>query len=200
MTSNIIKYHTKNPLYAFVNNKFIKDFVNIAKITNPLSILDVGCGEGFVTKHLSKTLTKSFITGIDFNKEAIKYAKNNSSNYNVKYLDGNLFKLKINQTFDLVTCSEVLEHLINYEHALEILIKLSNKYLLLSVPNEPWFRLANILRLKYLNSFGNTPGHVNNWRKKDLINLCNKYGKITKVKSSSFWNIILLEKTKRAQY
>jgi hypothetical protein len=31
------------------------------------------------------------------------------------------------------------------------------------VPNEPLWRVLNVMRGKYLGSLGNTPGHVNHW-------------------------------------
>ena len=40
--------------------------------------------------------------------------------------------------------------------------------MIITVPNEPLWRILNILRFKYLKDFGNTPGHVNHFSKEKL--------------------------------
>ncbi len=45
-------------------------------LLKPCKAIDIGCGEGFLSKYL---LSKGFnVTGIDFSKNAIKYAKKNA--------------------------------------------------------------------------------------------------------------------------
>src|SRR3989344_4738828 len=183
------KYQAKNPILRFVLSKFNRDIIRLVSFAEPKTILDIGCGEGFITYNLGEKIT-SRILAIDIEEKAIKYANIYHKRKNLDYQVGDLFKLKYeNKSFDLVMCIEVLEHLEEFERAMDIMVNLSNKYVLLSVPNEPWFRIANVLRLKYLNRLGNTPGHVNNWTKRDFKKLCSKYGKIVKFKTSTFWNI-----------
>ena len=188
------KHINKNPLMKLILKKFNNDIIESISLINPKSILDIGCGEGFVTIEVANK-TKAKIVGIDKEKDAIKFAISNNKLENMEYSTGDIFKLDYfkDNSFDLVMSLEVLEHLENYEKAIEIMSKLSKKYLLLSVPNEPWFRMANVLRLKYLKRFGNTPGHVNNWTRKEFRALCMKYGKIIKFKTSGVWNIVLLK-------
>jgi len=188
------KHINKNPLMKLILKKFNNDIIESISLINSKSILDIGCGEGFVTIEVAKKI-KAKIVGIDKEKDAIKFAISNNKLENMEYSTGDIFKLDYfkDNSFDLVMSLEVLEHLENYEKAIEIMSKLSKKYLLLSVPNEPWFRMANVLRLKYLKRFGNTPGHVNNWTRKEFRALCMKYGKIIKFKTSGVWNIVLLK-------
>ena len=80
--------------------------------------------------------------------------------------------------YDLVIACEVLEHLEEPEIALSELFRISNKYVLISVPNEPFWRIANFARGKYLNRLGNTPGHINHWSKNGIIDLTSKYGTV----------------------
>ena len=63
----------------------------------------------------------------------------------------------------MVICTEVLEHLENPELALMELKRVSKKYILLSVPNEPFFMLANLLRGKNISRWGNDIEHINHW-------------------------------------
>ena len=47
---------------------------------------------------------------------------------------------------DLVMAIEVFEHLSEPEKWLERLVLLSSKYVLFTVPFEPWFRTVNLVR------------------------------------------------------
>jgi len=61
-----------------------------------------------------------------------------------------------------VVCCEVLEHLENPQQGLKEIKRISQNSIV-SVPIEPWWRILNLIRLKYLKDLGNTPGHINHW-------------------------------------
>jgi SAM-dependent methyltransferase len=61
---------------------------------------------------------------------------------------------------DLVTCIEVLEHLVVDEPAVDELARITRGKCVVSVPWEPWFRLGNLGRGKNIGRFGNDPEHV----------------------------------------
>lgn len=189
------KHLSKNPIMKFVLGKFKKDIAVMAALASPRNILDIGCGNGFVTKQIANAFPKAKIIAIDIEKDKIEYAKKYNKAGNVKYARGNLFRLPFKKnSFDLVICNEVLEHLEDYKKAIQVLTGLSSKYFLVSVPNEPLFRLATFMRGRHLRRWGNMPGHVNNWSKRQFANLLKPYGKIIKSKTSTVWNIIFLEK------
>ena len=156
-------------------------------------LLDAGCGAGFLTCVIADRFPDKKITAIDIDKDYIEYAKQKNNRKNIEYRTDNIFKLKELMNYDVVLCLEVLEHLQEYRKALRILAGLTKKYIIVSVPNEPYFRMANIMRLKYLSQLGNTPDHVNNWTKKELIALLSEYGSLKQIKSSSVWNISVVE-------
>jgi 2-polyprenyl-3-methyl-5-hydroxy-6-metoxy-1,4-benzoquinol methylase len=83
--------------------------------------------------------------------------------------------------YDLVVENEVFEHLSHPERAIEEVKKMTRKYILISVPHEPYFRMANIMRLKYLNDAGNIPGHINHRSTKQLAQFLVSHG--LKIKS-----------------
>ena len=89
---------------------------------------------------------------------------------------------------------EVLEHLEDPDSALKELSRVSSKYCLVSVPQEPLWRILNICRLKYLSNFGNTPGHLNHWSKNQFVEFVGKYFKVKKIKLSLPWIIVLAKK------
>jgi len=63
---------------------------------------------------------------------------------------------------DLVIACEVLEHLDAPDQALSELQRVCRGQALVSVPNEPLWRMLNVARGKYWRSPGNTPGHLQN--------------------------------------
>lgn len=190
---NLKKHTSQNLLIIKIMRCFYKD-VNDMLIGLPIKqLLDVGCGEGFITAKIKETFPFLNITGIDIEKEYIKYASEHFKN--IKFIKDDIFKSNISdESFDIVICNQVLEHLNNYEEALDVIIKKSKKYILISVPNEPFFRIANICRLKYLFRLGNTPGHINNWSIKQFKLIMKEKGDVKKFKTSTFWNICLIEK------
>jgi 2-polyprenyl-3-methyl-5-hydroxy-6-metoxy-1,4-benzoquinol methylase len=154
---NLKKHTSNNPILKLINGRFYKDILESVRTMKPTSIIDVGCGEGFISNKIQSAFKESTLLGIDLNEKYIEFARRSFPN--VSFAKKNLFTLT--EKYDLVLCTEVLEHLENPENALEKLVQISKKYVFVSVPNEPWFRIANILRLKYLSDLGNTPGHIN---------------------------------------
>ncbi len=74
-----------------------------------LSILDVGCGAGFLTNDLGKAGFK--VTGVDLSESSLEIAKKYDHSHCVKYLPANAYQLPFsNASFDVVTCMDFLEH------------------------------------------------------------------------------------------
>jgi len=156
------KYESKNPLVKLLMRKFFTDFESIVNpIKNEVDkALDIGCGEGYVTKHIHDMGIN--VEGVDVSEDVIELARVRYPE--IKFTVKSIYELsKYKEKYDMVFAIEVLEHLDSPRKAVEELKKVSRKYIFISVPNEPFFRLANVLRLKYLRNFGNTPGHINHW-------------------------------------
>ena len=60
----------------------------------------------------------------------------------------------------------MLEHLERPRDALAEMSRVAGRALLLSVPNEPGWRISHMLAGKNLRALGNTPGHINHWSKR----------------------------------
>ena len=66
--------------------------------------------------------------------------------------------------FDMATAIEVLEHVPDPEATRRRDgARVAKRWLLVSVPREPIWRMTNMARGAYWKSLGNTPGHVNHW-------------------------------------
>ena len=193
-TSNYQKHISRNPLQRFLIENFYKSLVSLAKSVRPVTILDVGCGEGFTLVKLKQVKIGERYDGIDNSDEALNLGKKLYPKLNIK--KGNIYKLPYkDSSFDLLICTEVLEHLRYPKKALSELSRVSNKYMLLSVPNEPFFILANFLRGKHLGTFGNHPEHVNHWTPQGFKTFLKKNKlKISSTKYPFPWTLILARK------
>ena len=124
-------------------------------------MLDAGCGEGETLERLGG-LIDGAVTGIDLNPESVEFAAARipSGTFRVADLTDLPFE---DDSFDLVFCLEVLEHIPDPAPALAELARVCRGDIVLSVPSEPWFRLGSLARGKYLEDWGNHPEHVNHW-------------------------------------
>lgn len=115
------------------------DFITEAvtqRFSGEVSILDVGCGNGVISRHLGK---QGFnVLGIDVSAQTIEKARalNTAPNVQFEVLSAEQLVAQ-GQTFDVVICSEVLEHLSQPAALLKVLhqsIK-PEGILIVTVPN-----------------------------------------------------------------
>ncbi len=161
-TDNFRKHTHKNPIQRLLLWNFFRHLVNFTAKKQVDSILDVGCGEGFTLHRLKMRGIGSKLEGIEYSKAAIELGKKTYPD--IKITEGSIYELPYeDNTFDLVLCTEVLEHLEDPEKALKELVRVSKKYLVISVPNEPLFMMAQLVRGKNWSRFGNDIEHINHW-------------------------------------
>src|SRR3989344_5595623 len=162
LPTNFVKHTSKNPIQKFLIANFYSSLIALAKPLNIASILDAGCGEGFTMNKLSENGIGKKIEGVEYSKDAIMLGKKLFPNLTFK--EGGIYELPYkDNSFDLIVCTEVLEHLEEPTKALQEMLRVSKKYLIISVPNEPLFRISNFLRGKNLSRLGNDIGHINHW-------------------------------------
>ena len=192
-SSNLEKHTSKNPLVRMLNDRLVDTVCDLSLKNKPKRILDAGCGEGFMIKEISKKNEDVEIIGFDLEESALKYAR--KMNPNVEFVKGSVYKMPFeNSSFDVVVLSEVLEHLEDTEKALDEIKRVSKLFCVVSVPNEPYFRLGNITRFAYLSRFGNTPGHINNWSRKSFVNMVSKKLEVSEVRMTFPWVAVLCKK------
>jgi len=193
-TTNYKKHANTNPIQKMLIGNFYNTFYKMVKPLRANSILDVGCGEGFTLKKLEEKKIGKMNEGIDYSSDAIKIGKKIYPELNLK--NGDVYKLDYkDNSFDLSICTEVLEHLENPTKAVEEIRRVTSKYIVFSVPNEPFFILANLLRGKYLKSFGNHPEHINHWTAKGFESFLKKQGLvIVKSRHPFAWSLVLAKK------
>lgn len=190
------KYGSRNFLIKRIMGGYKHSIQQLVSICEPARIFEIGCGEGHWVISFKK---KGFnIKGCDISEYSLRLAKENALNEGVStelFIKKDIYSLDKDLIHvDLVMCCEVLEHLEEPERSLQILQENIEKYLLVSVPREPIWRMLNMLRGSYLGCLGNTPGHVQHWSKKQFIQLIEKYFTIIEVSTPLPWTMILCRK------
>lgn len=136
---------------AYKKNAINADLAGGEKLTDILpaniknkKILDVGCGPGVTLKFLTQN---NEIVGVDIIDEYLKIAKENGFSkiicHNVE--EGLPFE---NECFDIVVCTDLLEHVFNTEFVLQEIKRVMKKdgFAVLAVPNHNYW----YMRLRFL--------------------------------------------------
>lgn len=194
-TDNYRKHTHRNPIQRLLLWNFFKSLLNLIASKKVDSVLDVGCGEGFTLNCLKEHGIGKRLEGIEHSIGAIELGK--KAYPDIKIKQGDIYKLPYqDNSFDLVLCTEVLEHLDNPSKALKELIRVSNKYLVISVPNEPFFMFAQLVRGKNWSRFGNDIEHINHWTMFGFPKFIkqNSTAKILAKRFPFAWTMLLVEK------
>lgn len=163
-TGNYEKYKTKNPLKRKMVNNLNKKIIELIQENSKDNkvYLDAGCGEGFITSLVAGNIPNITIKGLEYTTEAIKIAR--EANKDIEFIQGDIYNIPFEEkSFDFVLCTEVLEHLENPREALDELDRISKNGILITVPNEPWFCMGNLIALKNVKRLGNPIDHIQHW-------------------------------------
>lgn len=123
--------------------------------------LDFGCGTGRTSELLTEVIPYgSNVYGIDANPEMIKIAKEKDSNRHVKYILGNEQIPFGSETFDVITCANVLDEISSFSELFDLFtswhrVLRGEGHLLISSGN-PQAKLnsANFKNYRYKNMHG----------------------------------------------
>jgi ubiquinone/menaquinone biosynthesis C-methylase UbiE len=184
------KYGTRNPLARRLVVRFLAEADEAIRETGASSVLDVGCGEGFVTKRIAGLLPRAQVVGLDVEDRRLAAEWTSHAGGNVSFEAGSAYSLPhANGSFALVCAFEVLEHLERPAEGLAELARVAGKTLVLSVPREPLWRVLNVASGRYLRALGNTPGHVNHWSRRGFAEFAGSAGEIVRLRSPVPWTI-----------
>jgi 2-polyprenyl-3-methyl-5-hydroxy-6-metoxy-1,4-benzoquinol methylase len=161
-SSNHAKYESGNPAQIVLIKRFQERVTSLLKLRPFKTVLDVGCGEGFLARCILDAFPGTELFGIDLSPSAVEHARARCPE--ARFESKSFEELaKDEKRYDLVVCSEVLEHLSDPAAAIDVLAARCGGTALLTVPWEPWFQLANFARGKYLKNLGNHPEHIQHW-------------------------------------
>jgi ubiquinone/menaquinone biosynthesis C-methylase UbiE len=193
-TTNYTKHSSNNPLQKFLLDNFYKELFRMVGKKKIESVLDAGSGEGITLRKFKDKKIGKKHEGIEYMDEAIQIGKKVNPDIVIKKGDINKLPYADN-SFDLVLCNEVLEHLENPQNALNELMRVSKKYLILSVPNEPWFTFQRIARGKNVFRLGAHPEHLQHWTHGGFIKFLRKNKlKVLSKKAPFAWTLVIASK------
>ena len=173
------KYGSQNPVVKKLMAGFHGSLDELWAAAGPESVLDVGCGEGVLTREWAQRLEDRRIVGIDLEDPKLTREWEARSRPNLEFRAEEATSLTFHDDeFDMATAIEVLEHVPEPEATLSEMARVARRWLLASVPREPLWRGLNVARGAYWRSLGNTPGHVNHWSKGSFVSLLERYGDV----------------------
>jgi ubiquinone/menaquinone biosynthesis C-methylase UbiE len=185
------KYGTKNPIARLLVDGFLKSVTELYTRARPTSVLEVGCGEGLLARHLHRSgpRPERFVASdVEIDRVVPDLDPE------IEVVEASIYALPFsNAEFDLVVCCEVLEHLGDPALGLAELARVAGRHVLLSTPREPLWRVLNVARGRYLGELGNTPGHIQHFSRRGLVRLAETRLRVLEQRSPLPWTVLLGE-------
>lgn len=193
-------HHHSNPAIRFVERRRVRAIFDFVDIHPQGNILEIGCGAGNVLQESPG----GRLFGVDLSLSMIKKAKE-KLNHRGCFFQGDAQCLPCkDHTFDRVICSEVLEHLIEPQSALEEMERIlkSHGTAIISVPNELWINRVKqvLIKVGLFRWFTGRSGdyrhmpermddewHIHSFRLEEWLHIFKKWFRVTHCKSIPFW-------------
>jgi 2-polyprenyl-3-methyl-5-hydroxy-6-metoxy-1,4-benzoquinol methylase len=193
-SSNQRKHESRNPHKRAAIDAFHRKAVELITRARPDSILELGCGEGYVLEALAEAGVEAKLTGVELDERAVSIARQRlGARAEIEHRDAREL-VDDGRKFDMVIMLEVLEHIPDPSQMLPILDRLTNGWLLLSVPWEPVFMASNFVTGKNLRRLGNDPDHVNHWGRRGFSRFVSREFDIIEMPIVFPWTMALARK------
>lgn len=107
------KFKIRNNLrHYLIINRLLK-----AGLKSDSKVLEIGCGNGGVTKLIAERTKKGKVTAVDISQECIVAAKANLKSFsNIEYFVTDMSDFSSDHTFDIIVLPDVLEHIPLEQH------------------------------------------------------------------------------------
>ncbi len=150
------KYATTNPVVQRLLRRWM---ARLREVVGPVAgtVVDVGVGEGLALERLVPAGTP--VVGVEYRFDKVDLARRRLPTLRPLVADAGMVP-PADSRADLVTCVELLEHLVATGPAGAGLARITRGRCVVSVPHEPWFRLGNLGRGRNVGRLGNHPEHV----------------------------------------
>jgi 2-polyprenyl-3-methyl-5-hydroxy-6-metoxy-1,4-benzoquinol methylase len=162
-------YESPNPLVRWIHRGRLEAITREVPQTGQLKILDAGCGEGHLLEKLHSRLPHHLYTGVDITDIALRKAEERCSFAEIKKF--NLSETGFNnEHFDIVICTEVIEHVYEVAEVLSELKRVlkTGGFLIITFPNEI---LWTICRFLLGRRPVKVPDHVNSFTPRKMKSL-----------------------------
>jgi SAM-dependent methyltransferase len=131
------QYSTREERYLFLLDRYSRYFSGVT------SVLDIGCSGGWLGRHLDPSVD---YLGIDIKLPENGLERNSKRRYVECNLDRDPLPARDDE-YEVVVCTEVLEHLDEFHFVVGEIARVARKYAIVSLPNIfNWhFRLKTLL-------------------------------------------------------
>jgi SAM-dependent methyltransferase len=148
----------------------------------PATLLDVGCGPGILIEQLRRRMPQARFCGAD-NADAT-VAENRERLPGSRWCVLDITRERLDERFDVVVCSEVLEHTLDDEAALANLVAMTGGHLLITVPTGRLYPLEAGF------------GHLRHYDKNELCARIERHG--LRIVRAEAWGFPFMNLFKRA--
>jgi 2-polyprenyl-3-methyl-5-hydroxy-6-metoxy-1,4-benzoquinol methylase len=188
------KYGSTNPVVKVLMARFESDLAELWARADPQTILDLGCGEGVLTERWAENNPHVTIVGIDLEDAKLREEWERRQRPNLSFRVQEATSLPfVDGEYEMVCAIEVLEHVPDPATTLSEMSRVARRWLLVSVPREPLWRMLNMARGAYWGTLGNTPGHVNHWSVRAFKALVGRYGDVVEARHPFPWTMLLID-------
>jgi 2-polyprenyl-3-methyl-5-hydroxy-6-metoxy-1,4-benzoquinol methylase len=188
------KYGSTNRVVRRLMARFGRTLDELFARADPRSLLDVGCGEGVLVERWAQRLGPGRrVVGIDLEDPALQaeWARRTAPNLELCVMRAEALPFGDGE-FDVASAIELLEHVPDPGHTLAEMARVAQRWLLVSVPQEPLWRALNLARGAYVRELGNTPGHLNHWSRRSFADLLGRHGEVVELRSPLPWTMALV--------
>lgn len=127
-------------------------YLDFIENNNINTILDIGCGSGYITNIIANKFPHIQIVAIDFSS-TIEHGKKISNQIglkNITWIQENFFDFKIDKTFDLVLSNGSLHHMPEFDRAVAKLKTHSHRYIMIGLYNKYGKWMQRKVRPKFI--------------------------------------------------
>jgi len=196
LSGNLSKHTSTNPVQRWLLRRFHRRIAALVATALPKTgaplVAEVGCGEGFVLAALAELLPGVRLTGLDIRPDALALAATQPGDAGLAVAAATHLPWR-DASADVSLCLEVLEHLPDPWAAVAELRRVTRGAIIVSVPAQPWFALANLARGKNLPTWGDDPEHLHHWRAGTFLRLLEQHVRVQRVSYAFPWVIAVCE-------
>ena len=156
-------------------------------------ILDLDCGDGALLQWLSDSHPNAACVGVGLSERLIGEGRLAYPQLDLRVGPPQRLELLENSQ-DLVVASDLFQSLHDPQRVLREMYRVTRRYVLITVPREPHWRLTNLLKLKHLMEAGRSPRHVQRYRKRDFLNMVGGHFRLLSVRGPNPWITVLARK------
>jgi 2-polyprenyl-3-methyl-5-hydroxy-6-metoxy-1,4-benzoquinol methylase/glycosyltransferase involved in cell wall biosynthesis len=164
----------------YVRWKVIKEYMPNGK----QRVLDLGCQDGWVSNRLAKM--GHSVVGVDFSRGHLDIARRNAAKYRLDatFVEGFIEDLSTltDEKFDVILCTEVIEHVDDYNHLLKSLYDVLRPggVLILTTPRGAWLQ-GKAGDFSWAYKWNEPREHIRAWTPDSLRLAASKYFEVQSV-------------------